>query len=307
MFLNIAFRFQTPMKVSGFTIVRNAIKYDYPVVESIRSILPLCDEFVVAIGKSDDDTRNLVLSIGDPKIRIIDTTWDDSLREGGKVLALETNKAFDAISPDSTWAFYIQADELIHEKYLPEIRAAMEKWASYPKVEGLLFSYSHFWGSYQYVGDSRKWYRREVRVIRNDRQIRSFLDAQGFRKNGKKLLVAQVDAFVYHYGWVKPPQAQQAKLQTFHRYWHSDRWIEKSVPKSDTFDYSGIDFLSPFTASHPRVMSERIARCNWEFTPDRLNNKHSLKSVFLHFIEKKTGWRVGEYRNYRIVRRNRDT
>ena len=99
----------------------------------------------------------------------------------------------------------------------------------------------------------------------------------------------------------------QAKLQTFHRYWHSDRWIEKSVPKSDTFDYSGIDFLSPFTASHPRVMSERIARCNWEFTPDRLNNKHSLKSVFLHFIEKKTGWRVGEYRNYRIVRRNRDT
>ena len=85
------------MKVSGFTFVRNAIKYDYPVVEAIRSLLPICDEFIVAVGNSEDDTRNLVLSIGDPKIRIVDTIWDDSMREGGKVLAIETNKAFDAI------------------------------------------------------------------------------------------------------------------------------------------------------------------------------------------------------------------
>ena len=290
------------MKVSGFTIVRNAIKYDYPVVESIRSILPICDELIVAVGNSEDDTRNLVLSIGDPKIKIIDTTWDDTLREGGKVLALETNKAFDAISPDSSWAFYIQADEVIHEKYLPVIRAAMEKWEADPEVEGLVFKYTHFWGSYQYIGDSRKWYRNEIRVIRNDKLIRSYLDAQGFRKEGRKLFVAPVDAAVYHYGWVKPPQAQQAKLQTFHKYWHTDRWIEKEVPKSETFDYTGMGFLSAFTGTHPRVMLGRIERQNWEFNPDRSKNNRSLKSIILHFIERKTGWRVGEYRNYRIAR-----
>jgi hypothetical protein len=290
------------MKVSGFTFVRNAIKYDYPVVESIRSILPVCDEFIVAVGNSEDDTRNLVLSIGDPKIKIIDTVWDDSLREGGKVLAVETNKAFDAISPDSTWAFYIQADEVVHEKYLPEIRATMEKWEKDQEVEGLVFKYIHFYGSYQYIGDSRRWYRSEVRVIRNDKQIRSYLDAQGFRKDGKKLLVAPVAASIYHYGWVKPPEAQQAKQQTFHRYWHSDRWIEKTISKSDKYDYTGMDYLSPFPGTHPQSMLDRIERQNWKFAPDRSKTKHSLKYAILHFIEKKTGWRVGEYRNFRVGR-----
>ena len=290
------------MKVSGFTFVRNAIKYDYPVVESIRSVLPLCDEFIVAVGKSEDDTRNLVESIGDPKIRIIDTLWDDSLREGGRVLAMETDKAFDAVSPESTWAFYIQADEVVHEKYLSMIMAAMKKWASDPYVEGLVFNYTHFWGSYRYIGDSRRWYRREVRVIRNDKLIRSWLDAQGFRKAGRKLSVAPVDVFVHHYGWVKPPKAQQAKLKTFNRYWHTDRWIEKSVSHSDAFDYSGMDFLSPYTGSHPAVMEERIASQDWDFTPDHARKKHSCKAAILHFIEKKTGWRIGEYRNYRIIK-----
>src|SRR5687768_16681264 len=105
------------MKVSGFTFVRNAIKYDYPIVEAIRSILPLCNEIVVAVGKSEDDTLHLIQSIGSDKIKIIQTVWDDSLREGGRVLALETDKAFKAISPDSDWAFYIQGDEVLHEKY----------------------------------------------------------------------------------------------------------------------------------------------------------------------------------------------
>jgi hypothetical protein len=290
------------MKVSGFTFVRNAIKFDYPVVESIRSILPLCDEFIVAVGNSEDETRNLVRSIGDPKIKIIDTIWDDTLREGGQVLALETDKAFDAIANDSTWAFYIQADEVVHEKYLPEIKATMKRWEYEPKVEGLVFNYTHFWGSYQYTGDSRQWYRREVRVIRNDKQIRSYLDAQGFRKNGKKLLVAPVDACIYHYGWVKPPQAQQAKQQTFHRYWHTDKWIEKTTSKSEGYDYSGIDFLSHFTSPHPRVMVERITNQHWEFNPRPSTSSHSFISAILHFIEKKTGWRIGEYRNYRIWR-----
>src|SRR6266478_5060005 len=134
------------MKVSGFTIVRNAIKFDYPIVEAINSVLPICDEFIVAVGNSDDDTLNLIRSIHSPKIKIIATTWDDTLRQGGKVLAIETNKAFAAISPDADWCFYIQADEVVHEKYLPAIKDAMLKWKDDGKVEGLLFNYKHFYG-----------------------------------------------------------------------------------------------------------------------------------------------------------------
>ena len=155
------------MKVSGFTIIRNAIKYDYPVVEAITSVLPLCDEFVIAVGNSSDETLDLVRQIKSPKIRIIETVWDDSLRVGGRTFALETDKAFKAIAPDSDWAFYIQADEAVHEKYYEVIREAMEKFKNDPGVDGLLFHYKHFYGSYDYVGESWRWYRREIRIVKN--------------------------------------------------------------------------------------------------------------------------------------------
>lgn len=292
------------MSLSGFTFVRNAIRFDYPVVEAITSILPLCDDFVVAVGNSDDGTRALIESIGSEKIRIIDTVWDDTLRVGGKVLALETDKAFAAIPPESTWAFYIQADEVVHERYHDAIRQSMERWSDDPQIEGLLFDYVHFYGSYDFIGDSRKWYRKEVRIIRNDKQIHSWMDAQGFRKNGQKLKVAPAHGSVYHYGWVKPPENQQAKMESFHKYWHTDNWIAKMVPKTSAFDYSNIDSLARFHGTHPKVMQNRIAQKNWEFPYDPSRRKLSLKNRFLHLIEKITGWRAGEYKNYKLGIRN---
>ncbi|MDY0102350.1 MAG: hypothetical protein RBS07_05390 [Lentimicrobium sp.] len=289
------------MKVSGFTFIRNAVKFDYPVVEAISSILPLCDEFVVAVGNSEDKTRELIESIGSDKIKIIDTVWDDSLREGGRVLAVETDKAFAAISKDSDWAFYIQGDEVLHEKYHETLSNAMAKWVDHPEVEGLLLNYLHFYGSYDYVGDSRRWYRKEVRIIRNDKSISSYRDAQGFRKNNLPLSVKPVDATMYHYGWVKPPEFQQAKQEYFHKLWHDDAWVQKKIPKSDEFDYSQIDSLALFEGEYPEVMKTRIARRNWQFSFDPTKKKLPLKSRLLHSVERWTGWRIGEYRNYRII------
>lgn len=289
------------MKISGFTIVRNAVKYDYPIVEAIHSILPICDEVVVAVGKSEDETLQLIRSIDSPKIKIIETVWDENLREGGKVLADETNKAFAAVASDNDWAFYIQGDEVIHEKYLPAIKQAMEKYKNDKNVEGLLFNYTHFYGSYDFTGDSRRWYRREIRVIKNDKKISSYLDAQGFRKKGQKLKVKHIDASVYHYGWVKPPEAQQAKQQTFNKLWHDDEWMKKNIPAVDKFDYSNTDSVALFKGTHPKVMQQRINKMNWKFTFDPTQKKLSLKVKLLMFIEKKTGWKVGEYRNYKIV------
>ena len=203
------------MKVCGFTIVRNAIKYGYPVVESIKSILPLCDQMVVAIGNSEDDTLSLIRNIDSGKIVIIETVWDNTINDGGRVLAIETNKAFDAIKDDFDWCFYIQADEVVHEKFHAIIGSEMEKWIDHPEVEGLLFNYLHFWGTFDYLGVGREWYRREIRVIRNDKRIRSFRDAQGFRIDNKKLNVKHIDAYIYHYGWVRPPETIKAKMRSF--------------------------------------------------------------------------------------------
>ena len=290
------------MKISGFTFIRNAVKYDYPIREAILSILPLCDEVIVMVGNSDDGTRGLIESINDNRIKIYDSVWDDSLREGGRVLAEETNKAMDKISPDSIWAFYIQGDEVFHEHGREPVMDAMMKYKDEPNVEGLLFNYHHFYGSYDYIGDSRKWYRKEIRIIKNDKSIRSYRDAQGFRKNGIKLKVKPVYAFIHHYGWVKPPAAMQAKQISFNKLWHNDEWISDNIPNVSEFDYSNINSLSLFPGVHPEVIKERISKQNWKFTFDPTQKKKSVIDVFLYMLETLTGWRPGEYKNYKIVK-----
>jgi hypothetical protein len=290
------------MKVVGFTFIRNAVKFDYPVREAILSILPLCDEFIVALGNSDDNTEELIRSIPSDKIKVIRTVWDDSFREGGRTFALETDKAFQAISADADWCFYIQGDEMLHEKYYETVKTSMVKYLHDKTIDGLLFNYIHFYGSYDYIGDSYRWYRREIRIVRNDRKIFSYRDAQGFRKQpNDKLRVKLIDASIYHYGWVRDPRAMQAKQQSFNKFYHTDHWIDEHIAKADQFDYSSIDALRRFEGTHPEVMSERIRLTNWKFDHDLSKNRFAVKDRLKRFVEKYTGWRPGEYRNYKIV------
>jgi glycosyltransferase involved in cell wall biosynthesis len=287
--------------ISAFTIVRNAVLYDYPIIESIQSILPIVDEYVVAVGKSDDDTLPLIQQIGSDKLKIIETVWDDSLREGGRVLAVETNKAFAAVSAKADWCFYLQGDEVVHEKDHQAILDACTTYLPDKRVEGLLFRYLHFYGSYNFTGDTRSWYRNEIRVIRNDKRINSYRDAQGFRIENRKLNVKPIQAHIYHYGWVRDPRKQQAKQKTFHRYWHSDEWMKENVSNADAYDYSTIESLQPFMGTHPAVMNERLQRMNWKFTWDASKRKLGAKKWLLYSIEKLTGIRLFEYRNYRVI------
>ena len=290
------------MKVIGFTFVRNALKYDYPVLESIGSLLPLCDEVVVAVGNSDDGTLALIQGIASPKIRIIETVWDDHLREGGRVLAEETDKALAAVPPDADWAIYLQADEVLHEADYPTIRAGMARWQNDKAVEGLLLNYRHFYGSYDYVGDSYRWYRREIRIVRPGIGVQSYRDAQGFRRFGnRKLRVKLLGATVHHYGWVKAPAAMQRKQETFGKLWHSDEWMAQNVAPAEEFDYSQVDSLQRFTGKHPAVMHPRVSTQNWRFDHDMSRNRYRRKDLFKQTIERLTGFRLGEYRNYKLV------
>jgi glycosyltransferase involved in cell wall biosynthesis len=289
------------MKVVGVTFIRNAIKYDYPAAESLRSLLPLCDEIVVAVGASDDDTRALVAGLDPTKIRILDTVWDDSLREGGRVLAVETDKALAAVPSDADWIFYLQADEVLHEQDYPAIRAAMARHLPDPRVDGLLFDYYHFYGSYDYLGAAGRWYRHEIRIIRAGRDIYSYRDAQGFRKPvDQKLTVQAVRAHIHHYGWVKEPAAMQGKQETFNRYWHDDAWTDRHVAKATEFDYSGIDALTRYRGTHPAVMQARIASRNWHFDHAPTRNRLRLKDRLKIWAERWLGLRLG-YRNYRLL------
>jgi len=289
------------MKVVGFTFVRNALKYDYPVFESISSLLPLCDEVVVAVGNSDDGTLVLIQRINSPKIRIVETVWDDALRAGGRVLAVETDKALAAVLADADWAIYLQADEVLHEADYPAIRVVMERWKNDKAVEGLLLNYRHFYGSYGYVGDSYRWYRREIRIIRLGIGVHSYRDAQGFRRaDNRKLRVKLLDANVHHYGWVKMPAAMQRKQETFGKLWHSDEWVAQNVAAAKEFDYSQVDSLQRFEGTHPAIMQPRINAQNWQFDHDPSRNCYRFKDRFKQTLERLTGYRMGEYRNYEL-------
>ncbi len=252
------------MKVSGFTFVRNVVKYDYPVVESIRSILPVVDEFIVNVGRCNDGTLELMRSIGDPKIEIVESVWDETLRKDGLIYAQQTNIALAHCTGD--WAFYIQADEVVHEDDLPAIQDAMRRHLGNPAVKGLLFRYLHFIADYW---STNPWfYHKAVRIIRNNGEVESCGDAVGFHlkatqqylQSGPKEWIAPSNGRVFHYGWVKDPKTMLAKVKEQIAVYHGATPPPEQVAlyQQKTFQYDDYAILKEFTGSHPAVMADRL-------------------------------------------------
>lgn len=288
-------------QISGFTIVRNAILMNYPVVESIVSVLPLVDEMVVSVGQSDDETRALIASIDSPKIRIVDSVWDISSTEGGRILSEKTNEALRLCKND--WCLYIQADEVLHEFEFSEIRYQLTQHANKPGLEGFHFKYIHFYGSFHTIATSRKWYREEVRLVRRSSGVQSVGDAQGFRIEGRKLFTLPSTARVFHYGWAKSPGAMEVKCRLFH-YWWFGRALDR---KFDNFNFSKIYGLKLFKGDHPNCMKERVMNQNWSFDCRRSAKDVHLADIRLllsDLLEKATGWRPFERRTHLSLRRS---
>ena len=247
------------MFVSGFTIVRNAVLFDYPITESILSLLPLVDELIVAVGASSDSTRDLVESIDSPKLRIVDTVWDENARLGGTVLAQQTNLAMDECKGD--WCFYLQADEVIHEKDYGRIRKAMASNLSRTWIEGLRFRYHHFRASYG-IRDPLP-YRFQTRIVRRSAEPRSYGDACGFLVNGGKPLTASTGAWMYHYGYVKPPPQMSAKMKYFASIYDGYYVDPSESLNGEEFEWD-LRTCEAFRGTHPKVMKARIESADWK-------------------------------------------
>ncbi|MCE5249131.1 glycosyltransferase family 2 protein [bacterium] len=293
------------MKISGFSFVRNAIKLYYPVVEAIRSALPLVDEFVIACGDSDDSTTDAIRAIDDPKIKIIETVWDKNYFVKGAVNAVQSNIALDACTGD--WCMYLQADEVVHERYLPVLREKMKRYLDTPAVEGLLFDYVHFYGSYDLYQAGHNWYSHEVRIVRNGIGVRSWQSAQGFRIDGRKLRVVPAGAEIYHYGWVRPPVSMMKKQIALASVHHDRAWVDDRYPdEAAEFDFGSLKTCRPFKGTHPKVMESRINEMKWTVRPGRPNKKdHKHDRLWvraLTFIENSIlHHKIGEYKNYVLI------
>ena len=296
------------MKISGFSFVRNGIQLGYPVKESILSILPICDEFIITVGKSEDDTKEQIQAIGDPKIKIIETVWDTSMFIGGAINAYQTNIALNQCSGD--WCLYVQADEVVHEKYLPIIKSRCESFQNNPLVEGFLFDYIHFWGSFYTYQKARNWYRAEVRIVRNHIGVQSYQSAQGFRLNGRKLKVLKANAYIYHYGWVRPPNTMKQKKIALDSLHHDKDWVKKHNPEPEKpFDYGNLKHLANFKGTHPKVMNTFITRTKAKIPinpKSRQKHKHDdLMTRILSWIERNVlHFRIGEWKNYVLLKDN---
>lgn len=311
------------MKISGFSMAKNADKLGYPVKEAVLSILPLVDEFIIAIGDcdKDDPTRKLIESINSDKIRIIDTVWDIEKYPRGMEHAHQTDIAKTQCTGD--WLFYVQADEIVHEKDHDLIRRKCEELLDNKEVEGFVFNYLHFWGDYNHHHNSHNWYKKEIRIVRNDPDIHSWESAQSFRKipnfdgifyrqqkNTFKLKVAKLDAEIYHYGWVKPPQTMRAKSKAFTIIHHGVREAEeKEKKKYFDFDYGDLSKLEVFKGTHPEVMKGRIEKFNWGeelkvFSTNRRKFKHErFRYKMVTFFENRIFKRpIFAFQNYIILK-----
>lgn len=314
------------MRLSGFTMVRNATRLYYPVREAIESILPICDEFVVALGQGepDDRTAEEIARIRSDKVRVIRTVWDLEQFPRGSVHAQQTDLAMQACTGD--WLFYVQSDEVVHERYLPAIRRRCQELLADREVEGLLFRYKHFWGDYRHYVLSHAMYPHEVRIVRRDPEIHSWWTAQGFRRipgfdgvsyrtreGTSKLRVAAVDAEIYHYGFVRPPRLMQRKNQAFRTiHWGAAQAEREFKDRPVEFDYGNLGRLAVDPEPPPAVMRERIAMMDWQDQlryqdlPGRATrHRHErFKYRFLTFVEQRLlgGRQLFGYRNYTLLR-----
>ena len=283
------------MRVVGFSLVANAVRLEFPILEALRSILPLCDELVVNVGPSSDGTLDLVRSLGDPRLRTLEGRWES--RVGGGTLAVETQRALDACRGD--WAIYIQADEVLHEAGLEPLRRVMTETAPDAQVEGLLANFVHFYGSTDWMGTGRAWYRREIRVVRPGGGARSFEEAQGFRMGPafRKLRGRPGGAACYHYGWARPVAALRAKREADNALYYAGRPRRPPVPDRLPWEVG----LRPFRGSHPAVMAEWIAERRERMSPGFAARPWDLRRLALLAslgIERLTGWRPFEFTNY---------
>ena len=310
------------MRISGFTFLRNANKLYYPIAESILSILDIVDEFVIALGKGDaDDTSLEVLKgINSPKIKVIHTIWDLKKYPNGTEYAHQTDIAKQHCKGD--WLFYLQGDEVIHEDDKAEIVRACNSYHSRHEIEGFVFNYLHFYGDYHHYFSDHCWYKKEIRIVRNIPQIHSWRDAQSFRyvfdsdkfdyhksTGTRKLNCIALKARVFHYGWVRPPQAMKNKVNLTMINYNKDFWQENM----QLYDYGRVDYCKIFKDSHPIVMTEVIKKLNWQHhlrfsgptTINRSKMKHErLKYRILIWIEENLlgGYVIGGFKNYKLIR-----
>jgi len=291
------------MRVSGFTFLRNAEMLGYPFRESILSVLPIVDEFIVALGPSKDNTEAILNSIKDPKVKIIHTQWNENMRTDVRVkgFVYGQQKSIALFNCTGDWAFYLEGDEVVHEDDLQKIRSAMERYLDDKDVEALIFDYIHFYGNKDTYAWSPAWYRTAPRILRNNIPAWApkglFFIVLEDHKKGRYPRAAHSGARIYHYGWVRAEEEMNEKSRQVQGFWgkgYSPITYEDIDPK----------VLSRFSGTHPAVMRDWLKRAERPLKPNpnyRLTTRDKRQRLKM-IVEKLFGIDLSK-KHYRLIKR----
>lgn len=290
------------MKVSGFTFLRNGQMLGYPFVQSIQSVLPIVDEFVVALGPCQDDSEKMLLEIGDPKIRVIRTTWNENIRNDLKVKGYiyGQQKSIALFNCTGDWAFYLEGDEVVHEDDLPKIKASMERYLDDDEVECLIFDYIHFYGNGGTYAWSPAWYRTAPRIIRNTIPAWGpkglFFIVLDTHKRGRYPKAKHSGGRIFHYGWARKEQELQQTKDRIAKYWGDHK------PKVDMAEIDPT-VLREFTGTHPAVMQGHLPEGEGLFpaNPDHVLTRREKRHRVQVKLEDKLGLDFS-HKHYRLVK-----
>ena len=285
------------MKVSAFRFIKNGQLLGYPYIQSIKSVLPIVDEFIINVGFGEDNTLDEIKKINDPKIRIIQSHWNDNMIDRGFVYGQQKMVAQYNCTGD--WAFYIEGDEIYHENDLDRIYISMKENLNNPDVEALIFDFYHFYGNGNSYLDSPGWYRAEARIIKNS--LRTYAPDGLFwlvldsNKKGRYPRARHTGAKCYHYGWVRSEHQMNLKSEKVQKYWGG---------KAKKIDYSKMDqsIIKEFKGSHPKIIKDWLPNENEVFKadPNYKPSKKQKKHRVMIIIEKFLGLELSK-KHYKLV------
>jgi glycosyltransferase involved in cell wall biosynthesis len=244
--------------VSGLTIIRNGVKLNYPFMEVIRSALPICDEYIVVAGDSDDETLVQLATLNDERVKIIHTKWSPLVTPQKCLLAQQTNIGLAYCT--GRWCLFQQGNEVLHEKDLPNLRKLMETHADNQEVEAMLVERLTFWSDFNhFVAAYPRRHKYTARIIRPNigtysiRDGMSFAIFDNFSTHGRYPRSIDTGADLYRYDYVHSVEQQERKFsEAVHR-------SGTGIKANDDYFYQNYprQFIALFTGTHPAVMKAR--------------------------------------------------
>ena len=291
--------------ISGFSFIKNGLSLGYPFLESVKTIEPLCNEIIINVGfenpectKDDGTYEYLRDHLNSTKFKFLKSWWDPEISSQGLILSQQTNIALSKCKGETCQ--YIQGDEAIHENDLKAIELGHKEMIDRNDLHGLIFNYIHFYGNTNVYRHTRSVYRREVRAIKNNSNIVSWKDAQGFRfKNGSKISAKLIDARIFHYGWARPQEVMNKKIESFDKLYHG-----KDHEQDKKFKYRKIWGLKKFEGTPPALLEDWVKHNTHELDILSLQPSYGIREwdlMLSDFIENITGYRIGEYKNYNRI------